>query len=179
MNELINKKKYKYNKKKTKLVEIFKEPKNGTFIILSQLIGINGAKFDKLKKYGKENNLKIEYLNYKKMKNIFVEGQDFVNRMNNEMLIIKGTNYTKEIGAFLKYLTQEDLEEKVIILTVLLENHKGYKEFSLEELKKRNITVANKDEALLNFYKMLKIKVMSIQMKLIKVINGNNKSNKE
>jgi hypothetical protein len=95
------------------------------------------------------------------------------------MLIIKGTNYTKEIGAFLKYLTQEDLEEKVIILTVLLENHKGYKEFSLEELKKRNITVANKDEALLNFYKMLKIKVMSIQMKLIKVINGNNKSNKE
>lgn len=179
MVTIIKKKEYKYNKKKEILTKIFEAPLNGTFIIISQLTGIPGASFDKLKKYGKENNLKIEYLHYKKMKNIFVEGQDIVDRMNNEMLLIKGNNYTKEINELLNYFTQEALEDKVLILTILLENNKGYRELSLEEFKKKNIKEETKEVALINFYKMLKIKLMGLQIKLIKIINDNNKSNKE
>lgn len=179
MIQSIKKKEYKYNKKKETLSKLFSVPNSGTFIIISQLTGITGASFDKLKKYGKENNLKIEYLHYKKMKNIFIDGQDIVARMNNEMLLIKGTNYTKEIKELLNFLKQEALDEKVLILTILLENNKGYRELSLEEYTKKNIIAETKEIALINFYKMIKIKLMGIQLKLIKIINDNNKSNKE
>jgi hypothetical protein len=168
MLKIITRKEFKYTNKKNKLTKIFEKPTKDTFIILTQLNSIKGAKLDQL-----------EYLQYNKMKNIFKSNQEIVERMNNEMLMIKGTNYAKEIKNFLAFLTQEGLEEKVLILTILIENNKGYRELSLEEYKKKNILVESKEEALINFYKMLKMKLMGIQIKLIKIINDNNKSNKE
>jgi hypothetical protein len=179
MLQVITRKEFKYNNKKSKLSKLFESPTKENYIILSQLNSIKGAKLDQLKKYGKEKHIDVEYLQYKKMKNIFKNNQAIVERMNNEMLIIKGSNYAKEIKEFLLFLKQEGLEEKVLILTLLIENNTGYRELSLEEYKKKNIVVETKEEALIDFYKMLKLKVMGIQIKLIKIINDHNKSNKE
>nr|ABX45164.1 Mp21-like protein [Heterostelium pallidum] len=174
---------YKYNQSILKYNQLFKKNVDNEAIgfILLQSNGIAGKQLNKLKQVMLYNNIEIIYLNNILKKKVIKDGLYNENIINNDLLLVKCSNIFEHLNFFFKYVTEEKLEDTLICLNFILNYKSKYKNKSIYFYNKylKKASYKNKEDVSILLFKTIKLKLITILLKLRQILNANIQSIKK
>jgi len=179
------KKKYKYITLRESLNRILKKKSEEDFILLIQVNSAPAGKSKKIYDYCKVNNLRVKYINHKKMKIVFKTSKQnaILKKINNSMFLVQGVDYLTECLEFQNFCKNNDFEKSLTLISIFIRSQEKLFEFTVEEFK--NLINNKKKETIKHeLCNRIKLPVMLSIIKLIKILkksikDDNNKSSKE
>nr|YP_001876538.1 Mp21-like protein [Cavenderia fasciculata]ABX45212.1 Mp21-like protein [Cavenderia fasciculata] len=175
------KKQYKYKKNLVNIKKIMEKWNEETFMVLIQVNGLSGKKLIKLNQYAQYNSLDFFFFN-NILKKRLIELKLFNEHiLNNEIIGIKGHKVGDQLKGLIKYINEQNLNENLIILNFVINYDKKLKvqpvQYYNTYLKNQNTNLV-KSELYKDVFKTVKIKLLTLLLKLKYILDGNIQSNK-
>nr|YP_209580.1 hypothetical protein PopaoMp09 [Heterostelium pallidum]AAU00595.1 unknown [Heterostelium pallidum] len=181
---MIDVKSYKYNQSIKKYNELFcghDNKINNTSFVLFQANGLTGQQLNKLTQVLLYQNMNIIYLNNVLKKQLINNKYYKKEIMNNEIFLIAVPNILKDLKFLFNFIQKEKLEDNLLRLCLLLKfnNKLKNKSFSYYDYYLLNNSCNSPIEIQKALYKVIKVKLITLLLKLKQILNANIQSIKK